>query len=86
MSEMHARVTRTLLPAFEHIKDPEYRETIAGCWARAAIEEMLSPTHEMVEKGAIFHRRENDLNGYNRAKDDAKTSWREMIKAALNRT
>lgn len=48
MSEMHARVTRAILPAFEHIPDPSYREIIAGCWARAAMEAMRSPTEEMI--------------------------------------
>jgi hypothetical protein len=46
MSEMHERVTKALLPAFEHIPDPAYREIIAGCWARAAIEAMRRPSNE----------------------------------------
>jgi hypothetical protein len=35
------RAAAAILPAFEHIKDTEYRSTIAGCWARAAIEAYL---------------------------------------------
>lgn len=36
--EMLEDVTRAILPAFAHIEDEDYRATIAGCWARAAIE------------------------------------------------
>jgi hypothetical protein len=30
-------VSKHIIGAFEHIPDPKYRKTIAGCWARAAI-------------------------------------------------
>lgn len=48
---MVERVTRAILPAFDHIKDPAYRKVIAGCWARAAIRAMRDPTDEMVIAG-----------------------------------
>jgi hypothetical protein len=53
-------VTRAILPAFTHIEDEDYRATIAGCWARAAIEALeemgWGPEEEWPEPGpnAIF--------------------------------
>lgn len=51
MVEMVERVTAAILPAFAHIPDPEYRKTIATCWARAAMTAMDVPTEEMVVTG-----------------------------------
>jgi hypothetical protein len=31
-------VEARIIRAFDHIEDEEYRSTIAGCWARAAID------------------------------------------------
>jgi hypothetical protein len=74
MSEMHDRVTKAILLAFEHIPDPAYRKNIAGCWARAAIEAMREPTAEMALAP--------DVKEW---PDDAKAAWRAMIDAALQR-
>jgi hypothetical protein len=49
--EMVERVTKAILPAFTHIHDPEYRKTIAMCWARAAMSAMDLPTEEMIITG-----------------------------------
>jgi hypothetical protein len=67
ITEMQERVTRAILPAFEHISDKEYRKTIAGCWARAAIEAMREPTDEI-----------KYCEGY-----PGENNWRAIIDAAL---
>ena len=51
MVEMVERVTAAILPAFAHIADPDYRKTIAMCWARAAMTAMDLPTDEMIITG-----------------------------------
>lgn len=50
---------------------------------KAVLEAMKEPTEEMIKNGAIFDSSEPSLRGYNRAKDNAKTSWQSMIEAAL---
>jgi len=55
ISEKVNQMTDAILPAFDHIKDAEYRRTIAGCWARAAIKAMLDPTKDMMRAGFEFH-------------------------------
>lgn len=89
ISEMQERVTQAILPAFAHIPDKEYRLTIAGCWARAAIEAMRAPTKEMIERGlmAISDNMESATDSgesWNYAVDGtAFAGWQAMIDAAL---
>lgn len=45
------KVTEAILPAFTHIEDVGYRQTIATCWARAAIKALGEPDEEMVVAG-----------------------------------
>jgi hypothetical protein len=75
MSEIVERVARAMLPAFAHIPDPEYRLTIASCWARAAIEAMRKPTPEMNSAGNLMDSRIRYVN--------ATDVWHAMIDAAL---
>ena len=63
MVEMVERVTKAILPAFDHIPDPEYRKTIAMSWARAAIEIMRKPTDEMIDAGLAVTASWHDLPG-----------------------
>ena len=88
MSEMQERVTDAIMGAFEHIPDKEYRRTIAGCWARAAIEAMRQPTEEMCEAG--YSAGTGDWGGkYDNRRELAcgrmSPGWQAMIDAALSR-
>lgn len=78
-NETVASVTKGILPAFDHIKDPEYRAVIAGCWARAAIRAMREPTEAM-----LIAAREWSREKYGRpiGADAATGCWRAMWEAA----
>lgn len=72
ITEMQEQVTKAILPAFEHIADPDYRETIAGCWARAAMQAMYEPTAGMAN---AISDDEDNIGNYKR-----------MVRAALTPT
>jgi hypothetical protein len=83
LAEMHINVTKAILPAFDHIKDEKYREVIAGCWARAAIDKMFNPTEAMLEAARVWSADYVEGPICNEA---AIGCWRAMIRAALATT
>lgn len=86
MSEMIERVTSAILSKMwnenfdgtDKIQISLIREA-----AVEAIKIMKEPTDEMVKNGALFDRNDTILEGYNKAKQNARISWQAMIEAAL---
>lgn len=78
-SEMIERVARAL----QAVEPAQIGHKTGIELARAAIEAMREPTHRMLMAGALFDDREPNLDGYSRAKVNAKLSWCSMIDVAL---